>query len=142
MKPISSILYDSMVLASWRILPVVDVSACSRSVTSHLCRGKLTRVNQLLLRHFPALVALNLGLECANLVSVLESCNIEPKFASLRTVSDGSASMTNLFCLRSCARVSLVQMPRMRRSRTLNVIFMVAVDAWVLWWVCSWLGWW
>ena len=38
MKPFSSMLYDAIVLASWRILPIVEVSACSRSVTVLLRR--------------------------------------------------------------------------------------------------------
>ena len=68
-------LYDSIVLASWRILPRVEVSACSRSVTTHLRRGALTRVDQLLLGHLPALIALDLGLEFADLIDALENRN-------------------------------------------------------------------
>lgn len=72
-------LYDSIVLASWRILPIIEVSACSRSATTRLRKGKLTRVDQLLLRHFPALVTLDLGLEFANLEGVLEDCNVKQR---------------------------------------------------------------
>lgn len=52
--------------------------------------------------------------------------------AALRTVSDGSASMTNLFCLRSCALSAPNPMRAIRRRITLNVIFMVAVVMWMM----------
>lgn len=62
-----------------------------------------TGVDELLLRHLPALVCVDLGLELANLSAVLARwAGRRGRIAGLRTVSDGSASMTNLFCLRSC----------------------------------------
>jgi len=57
-------LYDSTVLASCRILPV---RACQRRGYVEGSRGKLTRVDEFLLRYLPALVRLDLRLELADL---------------------------------------------------------------------------
>jgi hypothetical protein len=102
MKPFSSMLYDSTVFASCKILPVAS-SACHTAT----CPSELTGVDQLLLGHLPALVFLDLRLERANLLALLARCCGDARGGGLRTVSEGSASMTNLFCLRSCALVSI-----------------------------------
>lgn len=64
MKPFSSMLYDSMVFASCKILPGKYVSGQSRR--SHGRFGR-TRVDELLLRNIPALLCVDLGFEAANL---------------------------------------------------------------------------
>jgi hypothetical protein len=102
MKPFSSMLYDSTVFASCKILPIAS-SACHTAI----CLSELTGVDQLLLGHLPALVFLDLRLERANLLALLAGCCGDARGGGLRTVSEGSASMTNLFCLRSCALVSI-----------------------------------
>jgi hypothetical protein len=61
-----------------------------------------TGVDELLLSDFPSFVGLNLGLELTNLAkSALEHAAMG-RVGAQHTVSDGSASITNLFCLRSC----------------------------------------
>jgi hypothetical protein len=92
--------------------------------------SKRTGVDELLLGNLPALVCLNLRFELANLlVMVLAGgCDSVCAVAVVRTVSDGSASMTNLFCLRSWARVSdSCSREDQELRRTLNVIFILAV---------------
>jgi hypothetical protein len=63
-----------------------------------------TGVDQLLCRNFPAFLRRDLGLELANLreAPTVSGETMKDVAEMLRTVSDGSASMTNLFCLRSC----------------------------------------
>ena len=61
-----------------------------------------TGVDELLLGDFPGLVGLDLGLELTNLAkSALDGATVG-RMGAQHTVSDGSASITNLFCLRSC----------------------------------------
>lgn len=69
MKPFSSMLYDSIVFASWRILPNSPVRTCSRTCLRALRNRdeELTGVDQLLLRNLPAFIGLDLALELANL---------------------------------------------------------------------------
>ena len=63
--------------------------------------GTRTGVDELLLGDFPGLVRLNLGLELADLVKSALDDAAMGRVGARRTVSDGSASITNLFCLRS-----------------------------------------
>lgn len=67
MKPFSSMLYDSTVLASCRILPVAGCQQRGRKRAAAAGRGALTRVDELLLGDVPALFGVDLGLELANL---------------------------------------------------------------------------
>ena len=77
----------------------------SGSRRARLAQGRHTGVDQLLLGNLPALVCMDLALKVANLrwmSATLSTRRFVGKGAS-HTVSDGSASMTNLFCLRSCS---------------------------------------
>jgi hypothetical protein len=67
MKPFSSMLYDSTVFASCRILPVPPHQPVSHGEAS----TARTRVDQLLLGHLPALLRLDLRLQFANLSALL-----------------------------------------------------------------------
>jgi len=67
MKPFSSMLYDSTVFASCRILPISPHQPVSHGESA----TARTRVDQLLLGHLPALLRLNLRLELANLSAQL-----------------------------------------------------------------------
>ena len=65
-----------------------------------------TRVDELLLVGFPTLFSGDLGLDAGNLDDVKISRGSARRdevggILMTRTVSEGSASMTNLFCLRS-----------------------------------------
>ena len=66
-----------------------------------------TGVDEFLLGHLPALLCLDLRLELADLLRhVSQVLRRVRAVAVQRTVSEGSASMTNLFCLRSWMCVS------------------------------------
>lgn len=71
MKPFSSMLYDSTVFASCRILPKPGVSR--RVEMGGLWHGR-TGVDELLLGNFPAFLLLDLRLQLANLHDVSKGC--------------------------------------------------------------------
>lgn len=89
--------------------------------------GRHTGVDQLLCRYFPTSVRLDLGLELANLSEATAISGGTMKLdLEGHTVSDGSASMTNLFCFKSYNtsehRINIGVVGR----NTLKVIFMLA----------------
>lgn len=77
--------------------------------SSKISWSRRTGVDQLLLGDFPTFIRLNLCFEFANLSNVSQPYTMTLGGGRC-TVSDSSASMTNLFCLRSCTRISQLQL--------------------------------
>lgn len=90
-------------------------------------RGRRTGVDQLLLGHLPALVALDLGLEFANLRQTLACCEAWQRRGCSAYRFRWLGLDDELVLLEILHTVSSTQMRAMRRRITLNVIFMVAV---------------
>ena len=95
-------------------------------------RGELTGVDQLLLGHFPALVALDLGLEFANLRHELESCDAWQRRGCSAYRFRWLGLDDDLVLLEILRVVSSTRMRAIRQRITLNVIFMVAVVVWMM----------
>lgn len=89
-------------------------------------RGKLTGVDQLLLGHFPALIALDLGLQFADLRQMSESCDARQRRGCSAYRFRWLGLDDELVLLEILRAVSSTQTRAMRRRVTLNVIFMVA----------------
>lgn len=114
------------VVRFYRVRILQDFAWTGSAAAGPCGSGERTGVDQLLLRHVPALLCLDLRLELANLRRVSGARRMwQWRWC---TVSDGSASMTNLFCFRSCRGVSYSWggIHNVRGEATLNVIFIVA----------------
>lgn len=97
-------------------------------------RGELTGVDQLLLGHFPALVALDLGLEFANLRHELESCDAWQRrgCSAYRFRWLGLDDELVLLEVLRSGQLWLRSGRKCSKGDTLNVIFILAVAACVV----------
>ena len=115
MKPFSSILYDSTVFASCKILPIQGVhdqhnrkSTLTKSKKFCLPLSMHTRIDELLQASLPSFLARYLLFHLPNLcpISVISfhPLTVTRHYCPAidRTVSEESASITNFCCFRSC----------------------------------------
>ena len=129
MKPFSSMLYDSTVFASWRILPCDEVRSApifllqfSKTVFSYRSRSASAELHP-----SPSLQQSSLLLGQSSRYQ-LHVIKVGGTSRMSRTVSDGSASITNFCCFRSYTLLVWYDAGSAQRNRcrTLNVSFIFA----------------